>query len=127
MGGGLETVSGSKGLGPVSRWMVLSERNRGDRGSFIREPSERERRRPDRESRHDYTVFSLLALTALAVFQIPSFLVHFHAEHWLCGALISTGEHCPNSKTAVLHLWELTLTLASTQAQSCYFRPSFRF
>lgn len=36
------------GVGRISRWMVLSERNRGDGGSRRREPSERERRKPEK-------------------------------------------------------------------------------
>lgn len=50
MEGQRDTDSGSKMVMVlVSRSMVLSDRNLGDLGSFSREPSERERRRPKRE------------------------------------------------------------------------------
>lgn len=61
MEGRRETESGSKVVMVlVSLWMVLSERNRGDLGSFSREPSERERCRPSRK-RAGSDCFSLLA------------------------------------------------------------------
>lgn len=48
MEGRRDTDSGSKVVMVlVSRSMVLSERNLGDLGSFSREPSESERRRPE--------------------------------------------------------------------------------
>lgn len=45
---GLQGTGFRSSVGWRTRWMVLSERKRGERGSSRRNPSERERRRPER-------------------------------------------------------------------------------